>query len=104
MYAIKSNPFVPITSAATAENYTKNHSHFLTHLTPITFVTNCLGTNRADSSRRQDKGHAGKNQELENRSRIHSIMQMILWTTVRQSIRPSILQTQEISLRKGMSK
>ena len=24
-YSIKSNPFVPITSAATAENYTKNH-------------------------------------------------------------------------------
>ena len=71
MYSIKSNPFVPITSAATAENY---HSYFLTHLTTIAFVTNCLGTNRADSSRRQDKIHAGDNQELENRSRIHSIM------------------------------
>ena len=38
MYSIKSNPFVPITSAATAENYTKNHSYFLTHLTTIAFV------------------------------------------------------------------
>ena len=29
-YSIKSNPFVLITSAATAENYTKNHFYFLT--------------------------------------------------------------------------
>ena len=30
-YSIKSNPFVPITSAAAAEDNTKNHFYFLTH-------------------------------------------------------------------------
>ena len=36
--------------------------HF--HLTLSAFVTICLGTNMADSNRRQDKSHVGENQEL----------------------------------------
>ena len=59
----KSSPFVPITSAATAENYTKNHFYFLIHTLLQAFVTICLGTNMMDSNRRRDKSHVGENQE-----------------------------------------
>ena len=34
------------------------------HLTISAFVTICLGTNMADSNRRQDESHVGENQEL----------------------------------------
>ena len=33
------------------------------HPTTSAFVTNCLGTNMADSNRRQDKSHEGENRE-----------------------------------------
>ena len=50
-YSIKSNPFVSITSAATAENYKKNHVYFLTYTLPTSaFVNICLSTNEADSN------------------------------------------------------
>ena len=42
------------------EQFLLSHSH----LTTSAFVTICLGTNMADSNRRQDKSHVGENQEF----------------------------------------
>ena len=41
------------------EQFLLSHSH----LTTSAFVTICLGTNMADSNRRQGKSHVGENQE-----------------------------------------
>ena len=65
-YSIKSNPFAPVTSTATAENYPKEPfplSHF--YLTTSTFVTICWGTIIMDSNHRQDKTW------LQTKSRLH---------------------------------
>ena len=55
------------------EQFLLSHSH----LTTSAFVTICLGTNMADSNRRQDKSHVGENQELSYFDQILGILNSI---------------------------
>ena len=56
------------------EQFLLSHSH----LTTSAFVTICLGTNMADSNRRQDKSHVGENQELHLGQLLHLGLQHTL--------------------------